>query len=91
MTESRPPRPPFGLAVLLLLLAHTSAVNASVPASTEPSIARLDDIRVRLLASCVPPAATIDRTDDEMPQQHAQWPNWPNWPNWGNWGGWWSP
>jgi hypothetical protein len=78
-------------ALVALLAAFgfaTAAGNANAIVDESP-IARVDDIRRRLLESDAslstgnvtkPPA---ERTN--VAQWWSNWPNWPNWPNWRNW------
>jgi len=76
----------------LLALAGLGSLPPAVPAhglEAAPAIARVQQLRERLLASdatLAGPAAKAGLSDDEQVAQWKKWDDWNNWNNWAKWG-----
>lgn len=70
----------FSWLLLPSLLFPSADGTARTAADDPPAIARIDDIRARLIEQAPNGAHQVDTASRQKLAQY-----WPNWRNWGNW------
>ena len=75
------------LVAFLAALGLAAAAESANAGIDDAPIARVDDIRRRLLeADASSSTGTVTKPPAERTEvAWGNWPNWPNWPNWRNW------